>query len=98
MKLKKEHSLGNTLMIKSKDKDNNTVFILYCHLDKIYVQKDDNVAHGEVVVLSGSTGNASYSGLPNGKTGHGIDKNDLPCHIETATKSNGFNNFYSLGN
>nr|WP_303649284.1 M23 family metallopeptidase [Chryseobacterium edaphi] len=90
-------SLGNTLMIKSKTKDGEIVFILYCHLDKIYVKKGDKIKHGQKVALSGSTGNASYSGLPNGVRGHGIDKANWHCHIEAATKGEGYNNFYSLG-
>ncbi len=90
-------SLGNTLMIKSKSKAGTTVFILYCHLDKVYVKKGDKVKHGQKVALSGSTGNASYSGLPNGLKGHGIDKENWHVHIEAATKGEGYNNFYSLG-
>ncbi len=93
----RKSSLGNTLMIKSKTKDGKTVFILYCHLDKIYVKKGDKIKHGQKVALSGSTGNASFSGLPNGVKGHGIDKKYWHCHIEAATKGEGYNNFYSLG-
>ncbi len=93
----KEHSLGNTLMIKSKDKGGNEIFILYCHLDEIYVQEGDKVKHGQKVAKSGSTGNASYSGLPNGVKGHGIEKENWHCHIEAATKGEGSNNFYYLG-
>ena len=90
-------SLGNTLMIKSKTKTGEIVFILYCHLDRIYVKKGDKVKHGQKVALSGSTGNASYSGLPNGVRGRGIDKANWHCHIETATRGEGYNNFLSLG-
>ena len=90
-------SLGNTLMIKSKAKEGHSVFILYCHLDKIYVKIGDKVKHGQKVALSGSTGNASYSALPNGVRGRGINKADWHCHIEAATRGEGFNNFYSLG-
>ena len=93
----RKSSLGNTLMIKSKTKEGETVFILYCHLDKIYVKKGDKVKHGQKVALSGSTGNASYSGLPNGIKGYGIDKEYWHCHIEAATKGEGYNNFYNLG-
>ena len=93
----RKSSLGNTLMIKSKTKDGETVFILYCHLDKVFVKKGDKVKHGQKIALSGSTGNASYSGLPNGVRGHGIDKRFWHCHIEAATKGEGYNNFYSLG-
>ena len=93
----KASSLGNTLMIKSKDKDNNLVYILYCHLDEIYVKKGDKIKHGEIIALSGSTGNASSDEFPNGKKGHGIKKEFWHCHIEAATKGEGYNNFYSLG-
>ncbi|WP_008588444.1 M23 family metallopeptidase [Niabella soli] len=93
----KEHSLGNTLMIKSKDKNGKEVFILYCHLDKIYVKKAQKVKHGQAIALSGSTGNASYAGLANGKPEHGINNKYWHCHIEAATKGEGYNNFYSLG-
>ncbi|MCP1300740.1 peptidoglycan DD-metalloendopeptidase family protein [Chryseobacterium sp. S0630] len=90
-------SLGNTLMIKSKDKDGKTVFILYCHLNKIYVKKGEKVKHGQKVAQSGSTGNASSSEFPNGVKGSGINKKYWHCHIEAATKGDGFNNFRDLG-
>ncbi|MBB6329279.1 muramidase (phage lysozyme)/biotin carboxyl carrier protein [Chryseobacterium sediminis] len=90
-------SLGNTLMIKSKDKDGKTVFILYCHLNNIYVKKGDKVKHGQKVAKSGSTGNASSSEFPNGVKGSGINKRFWHCHIEAATKGDGYNNFRDLG-
>jgi len=90
-------SLGNTLMIKSKDKDGKTVFILYCHLNKIYVKKGEKVKHGQKVAQSGSTGNASSSEFPNGVKGSGINKKYWHCHIEAATKGDGYNNFRDLG-
>ncbi|SHF99787.1 peptidoglycan DD-metalloendopeptidase family protein [Chryseobacterium vrystaatense] len=90
-------SLGNTLMIKSRDKEGKTVFILYCHLNKIYVKKGDKVKHGQKVAQSGSTGNASSSEFPNGLKGHGINKKYWHCHIEAATKGDGYNNFLDLG-
>lgn len=94
----KEHSLGNTLMIKSKSKEGKEVYILYCHLDKIYVKKNQKVKHGEKIALSGSTGNASDGSLPNGKKGRGIKKENWHCHIEAATKGGeNHNNFYYLG-
>ncbi len=93
----KESSLGNTLMIKSKDKDGKVVFILYCHLDKVYVKKGDKIKHGQKVALSGSTGNASSDELPNGKKGRGIKKEFWHVHIEAATKGDGVNNFLNLG-
>lgn len=94
----KFQGLGNTLMIKSKDKEDKEVFILYCHLDEIYVKEGDVVKHGQKAAKSGSTGNASYSGLPNGVTGRGIEKENWHCHIEAATKGQGYYNFHDLGN
>ncbi|WP_160139350.1 peptidoglycan DD-metalloendopeptidase family protein [Chryseobacterium sp. c4a] len=93
----KFRSLGNTLMIKSKDKDGKTVFILYCHLNKIYVKKGDKVKHGQKVAQSGSTGNASSDEFPNGVKGSGINKRYWHCHVEAATKGEGYNNFRDLG-
>lgn len=74
--------LGNVINVKSKDKNGKTIYILYCHLDKVYVKVGDKIQHGQKIALSGSTGNASYSGLPNGVKGHGIDKKNWHCHIE----------------
>ncbi len=93
----KFQSLGNTLMIKSKDKEGKTVFILYCHLNKVYVKKGDKVKHGQKIAQSGSTGNASSSEFPNGIKGSGINKKYWHCHIEAATKGDGYNNFLKLG-
>ncbi|WP_137906152.1 peptidoglycan DD-metalloendopeptidase family protein [Chryseobacterium sp. 2VB] len=90
-------SLGNTLMIKSKDKDGKTVFILYCHLNKIYVKKGEKVKHGQKIAQSGSTGNASSSEFLNGVKGSGINKKYWHCHIEAATKGDGYHNFRNLG-
>ncbi|MFK7030979.1 M23 family metallopeptidase [Flavobacterium oreochromis] len=92
----KAHSLGNTLMIKSKDKNGNEIFILYCHLDKIYVKEGEKVQHGQKVALSGSTGNAAEI-IENGKLKHGIYSKYWHCHIEAATKGDGYNNFHDLG-
>lgn len=77
--------LGNVINVKSKDKNGKIVYILYCHLDKVYVKIGQKVKHGEKIALSGSTGNASYSGLPNGIKGHGIDKKNWHCHIEACS-------------
>ena len=40
---------------------------------------------------------SKVSQVPNGKKGHGIKKEFWHCHIEAATKGEGYNNFYSLG-
>lgn len=77
--------LGNIVNIKSKDKDGKTVYILYCHLDKVYVKEGQIVKHGEKIALSGSTGNASSDEFPNGMKGHGINKKYWHCHIEACS-------------
>jgi predicted chitinase len=93
----RKSSLGNTVMIKSKDKENKTVFMLYCHLDEIYVKKGDKVCHGQKIALSGSTGNAAEILDAKGNLKNGIRKENWHVHIEAATKGDGYNNFYSLG-
>lgn len=90
-------SLGNTVMIKSKDKDNKTVFILYCHLDSVDVKVGDKVQHGKKIALSGSTGNAAEILDARGNLVSGIRKENWHVHIEAATMGDGHNNFYSLG-
>ncbi|UWY29428.1 DUF4280 domain-containing protein [Flavobacterium sp. TR2] len=77
--------LGNVINIKSKDKDGKTVYLLYCHLDSVYVTEGQKVKHGQKIALSGSTGNASFSGLPNGQRGHGIEREFWHCHIEACS-------------
>jgi murein DD-endopeptidase MepM/ murein hydrolase activator NlpD len=77
--------LGNVVNIKSKDKDGKTVYILYCHLDSVSVRIGQKVKHGQKIAVSGSTGNASYDGLPNGSAGHGIKKEFWHCHIEACS-------------
>jgi murein DD-endopeptidase MepM/ murein hydrolase activator NlpD len=53
-------SFGNTITIKSKDKDNKTVYHFYAHLSKVNVTVGQKVKHNEVIGLSGSTGNAMH--------------------------------------
>lgn len=93
----KRSSLGNTLMIKSKAKNGDEVFILYCHLDSISVEVGNKVEHGEAVAVSGSTGNAAEILNDDGSLKNGIRKANWHVHIEAATKGDGYNNFYSLG-
>ena len=78
-------SLGNIITVKSFDKDGNKIFIMYCHLDKIYVKENDTIIHGQKIGLSGSTGNASDQDEPNGTKNKGIDKEFWHVHIEAAT-------------
>lgn len=53
-------SYGNTVTIKSKDKDGKTVYTFYAHLSKINVKIGQKVKHNEIIGLSGSTGNAMH--------------------------------------
>lgn len=86
--------LGNVVNVKSKDKNGNTVYILYCHLDKVYVAEGQNVKHGEKIALSGSTGNASDGSLPNGVPGRGIKKENWHVHIEACSNGAGLVTFF----
>lgn len=86
--------LGNVINIKSKDKDGNVVYILYCHLDKVDVMVGQKVSHGQKIALSGSTGNASDGSMPNGSPGHGISKNDWHVHIEACSNGAGLVTFF----
>lgn len=90
----KSSSLGNVVNIKSKDKNGKIVYILYCHLDEIYVKKGDKVKHGQKIALSGSTGNASDGSLPNGVSGRGIKKENWHVHIEACADGAGLTTFY----
>lgn len=86
--------LGNVVNIKSKDKNGNTVYILYCHLDQVDVIEGQNVKHGEKIALSGSTGNASDGSLPNGVPGRGINKENWHVHIEASADGVGAVTFF----
>ena len=81
-----ENSLGNYIVIKSKDKDGEDVYIKYCHLDEITVTKNQKVKHGDSIGKSGSTGNAA-SVYEKGKLIHGIDPAYRHIHIEAATSA-----------
>jgi predicted chitinase len=86
--------LGNVVNVKSKDKDGNVVYILYCHLDKVDVIVGQPVSHGQKIALSGSTGNASDGSMPNGSPGHGISKNNWHVHIEACSNGAELVTFY----
>lgn len=77
-------SLGNLVVVKSKDKNDEIVYIMYCHLDSVKVGKNDKVKHNEVIGISGSTGNAG-SVYENGKLIHGIHPENYHIHIEAST-------------
>ncbi|WP_027381951.1 peptidoglycan DD-metalloendopeptidase family protein [Epilithonimonas caeni] len=53
-------SYGNTITIKSKDKEGKTVYHFYAHLSKVNVKVGELVKHDKVIGLSGSTGNAMH--------------------------------------
>ena len=50
--------LGIVVMVKSKDKDSIDIWIKYCHLKPFSVSKNTKVMHGEIIGLTGNTGNA----------------------------------------
>ena len=51
-------SYGNTITIKSKDKEGNVIYLYYAHMSKINVTVGQKIKHGKIIGLSGSTGNA----------------------------------------
>jgi len=77
-------SLGNLVVVKSKDKNDKIVYIMYCHLDSVKVAKNDKVKHNDVIGVSGSTGNAG-SVYENGRLIHGISPENYHIHIEAST-------------
>ncbi|MDR2236624.1 MAG: peptidoglycan DD-metalloendopeptidase family protein, partial [Chryseobacterium sp.] len=50
--------LGIIVTVKSKDKTNNDIWIRYCHLNSVSVNKGQKIKHGTIIGLSGNTGNA----------------------------------------
>ncbi|MEZ7706072.1 M23 family metallopeptidase [Prevotella melaninogenica] len=50
--------LGIVVTIKSKDKNGNDIWIKYCHLKSTLVTTNTKVMHGEIIGLTGNTGNA----------------------------------------
>ena len=50
--------LGIVVMVKSKDKDSIDIWIKYCHLKSFSVSKNTKVMHGDIIGLTGNTGNA----------------------------------------
>ncbi|WP_449399640.1 peptidoglycan DD-metalloendopeptidase family protein [Chryseobacterium wanjuense] len=53
-------SYGNTITIRSKDKDGKIVYHFYAHLSKVNVKVGETVKHNKIIGLSGSTGNAMH--------------------------------------
>lgn len=83
----KANSLGNYIVIKSKDKNGEDVYIKYCHLDEVIVIKGQKVRHGEPIGKAGSTGNAASVYNRNGSLIHGINPIYRHVHIEAARSS-----------
>ncbi|MDN3691621.1 M23 family metallopeptidase [Chryseobacterium tructae] len=81
----RKNSMGNTITIKSKDKEGKDVWIIYCHLDSVKVKAGQKVKHGEAIGVSGCTGNAGLK--PNGT--RGIEIRYWHVHIE-ASRENKF--------
>ncbi|MDR3025162.1 M23 family metallopeptidase [Chryseobacterium sp.] len=81
----KSNSMGNTITIKSKDKEGKDVWIIYCHLDSVNVKKGQKVKHGQIIGVSGCTGNAGLK--LNGS--RGIEIKYWHVHIE-ASRENKF--------
>ncbi|MFV0531544.1 MAG: peptidoglycan DD-metalloendopeptidase family protein [Flavobacteriales bacterium] len=90
----KSKSLGNIVNVKSKDKNGNTVYILYCHLDEIYVTEGQKVSHGTKIAKSGSTGNAAQILNSNGGLKNGIWSKNWHVHIEATANGAGLATFY----
>ncbi len=60
-------SLGNYVVIKTRLKTGNDVYLKYCHLDKIYFKQDDQgkeINGGDYIGELGSTGNAANNKNP----------------------------------
>lgn len=85
------NSLGNYVVIYSKDKDEKDVYIKYCHLDSVSVKKGDKISHKDEIGKSGSTGNAA-SVYRDGKLIHGINPQYRHVHIEASRDSSFGNN------
>lgn len=81
----KQNSMGNTITIKSKDKEGKYIWIIYCHLDSVKVKVGQKVKHNQVIGISGCTGNAGLK--PNGS--RGIEIKYWHVHIE-ASRENKF--------
>ena len=85
-------SFGNTVVIKSKDKDDKIIYIKYCHLDSVSVKKGDKIIHNQIIAKSGSTGNAATilytSGSKKGKLKNGIKEEHRHIHIEASRNKN----------
>ena len=90
----KSKSLGNIVNVKSKDKNGNTVYMLYCHLDEIYVTEGQKVSHGTKIAKSGSTGNAAQILNSDGSLKNGIWSKNWHVHIEATSDGAGLTTFF----
>jgi murein DD-endopeptidase MepM/ murein hydrolase activator NlpD len=55
----KKKSYGNTVEIQTLDVNQKSLFLFYGHLNKIYVTPNQPVTSGDIIGLTGSTGNAA---------------------------------------
>jgi len=53
----RRRSYGNTITLES-ELNGNIVIIMYAHLNRVDVQEGYNVSQGQIIGLSGNTGNA----------------------------------------
>ncbi|MFK8269421.1 M23 family metallopeptidase, partial [Capnocytophaga cynodegmi] len=83
----KANSLGNYLVIKSKDREGRVVYLQYSHLDEVLVKKGQKIKHGEIIGKAGSTGNAASVYNEKGVLIHGIYPEYRHIHIEAFLES-----------
>ncbi len=74
-------SYGNTIMIRSNVNKGEKIYLFYAHLSKVGVKVGQKIRHGDIIGLSGSTGNAMH-----------VDVSVRHIHIEAGkeiTETNG---------
>lgn len=68
------NAFGNLVIIKGKDENGKTVYVLYAHLSKVDVKAGQKVQAGQQLGATGTTGNAK-----------GLTGTDQHVHIEVST-------------
>jgi murein DD-endopeptidase MepM/ murein hydrolase activator NlpD len=68
------NDFGNLVIVKGKDENGKTVYVLYAHLSKVDVKGGQKLTAGQQIGLTGTTGNAK-----------GLEGTDQHVHIEVAT-------------
>jgi len=71
-------SLGNKIIIRSTLDDGRDVYIMYCYLNEVNVNVGDTIKVGQIIGLTGDTGNAGVR--PDGTRGCSLER--LHVHIE----------------